>query len=85
MGESGHSDIPCKDLRFGDHKFDFSELAGPHTVVTTEFAPPSYYNRTYTVDLCGPLKRKGEVKKEYACPEGSRGKVLSPLRLLFWW
>lgn len=65
-------EFKCSELLVGDHKFDFSALAGPHTVVTTEFAPPSYYNRTYTVDLCGPLKRKGEVKKEYACPEGTR-------------
>ncbi|KAK5660659.1 hypothetical protein OQA88_12023 [Cercophora sp. LCS_1] len=63
--------LPCKDIEVDKLKFDFSPLAGPHTVVTTEYAPPSYYNRTYTLDLCAPLERKGEVKDELKCPKGT--------------
>jgi Autophagy-related protein 27 len=65
--------LRCKEVVADGQKFDFGALAGPHTVVTTEFSPPSYYNTTYTLDICAPLKRKGEVPKGYECPNGSRG------------
>ncbi|KAK1761263.1 autophagy-related protein 27 [Echria macrotheca] len=63
--------LPCKALSIDNHQFDLSALAGPHTVVTSEFAPPSYYNRTYTLDLCGTLERKGEAEGRFKCPKGT--------------
>lgn len=65
--------LPCKDVDVDGHKFDLSPLKGPHTVVTTEFAPPSYYNRTYTIDICAPLERKEDVEERYKCPKGTHG------------
>lgn len=53
--------------------FDFSPLKGPHSVVTTQHTPPTDQNITYTVNLCGPLKRKGDVPKGEECPNGSWG------------
>jgi len=65
--------LPCKNIDIDGHKFDLSPLKGPHTVVTTEFAPPSYYNRTYTIDLCAALERKGDVEERDKCPKGTHG------------
>lgn len=65
----------CKEVEVDKAKFDLSELAGPHTVVTGEFAPPSHYNRTYTLDLCAPLERKGDVDARFKCPKGTHGNV----------
>lgn len=63
----------CDKVEVGQHKYNFQGLAGPHTVVTHEYARPTYHNTTYTLDLCAPLMRKGEVPAEEACPEGTRG------------
>ncbi|KAK3298013.1 autophagy-related protein 27 [Chaetomium fimeti] len=54
------------------HKYDLRALAGPHAVVTHEFTRPTYHNTTYAIDLCAPLKRKGEVEPGEACPDGTR-------------
>ncbi|KAK3944510.1 autophagy-related protein 27 [Diplogelasinospora grovesii] len=64
--------LNCKELVVDGHKFDLGALAGPHTVVTHEYSPPSYYNTTYTLDICAPLKRKGDVPKGLECPNGAR-------------
>lgn len=64
--------LDCKKVVVDGQTFDFGKLAGPHTVVTTESKPPSYYNTTYTLDICAPLKRKDKVEKDFECPEGSR-------------
>lgn len=73
--------LPCAKLPVSDHVYDLSPLAGPHTLVTTEFAPPSHYNTTWALDLCGPLVRKdagGEGdKKGFSCPEGASGTSLT--------
>ena len=66
--------LRCKELVVDNYKFDFGELAGPHTVTTSEFHPPTYTNTTYTLDLCAFLKRKGDVRKDEDCPNGTRGK-----------
>ncbi|KAK0740613.1 autophagy-related protein 27 [Schizothecium vesticola] len=67
--------LPCAKLPVDNHVYDLSPLAGPHTLVTTEFAPPSHYNTTWAVDLCKPLVRKdkgGEGDdKGFRCPEGT--------------
>ncbi|KAK3320721.1 autophagy-related protein 27 [Cercophora scortea] len=64
--------LRCRELVVDGHKFNFGELAGPHTVVTHEYSPPSYYNSTYTLDICAPLKRKDKVDKGLECPNNSR-------------
>ncbi|KAK3344367.1 autophagy-related protein 27 [Lasiosphaeria hispida] len=66
------ANIPCEKLEVDGARFDLSALKGPHAVVTGEFAPPSHYNRTYTVDLCAPLKKPEGAAKEEACPDGTR-------------
>lgn len=55
------------------HRFNLAALAGPHTVVTHEYTRPTYHNTTYTIDVCAPLRRKGEVPAEERCPDGTRG------------
>ncbi|KAL2258339.1 hypothetical protein VTK26DRAFT_8384 [Humicola hyalothermophila] len=56
----------------GGHTYNLRGLAGPHTVVTHEYARPTFHNTTYTLDLCAPLRQKGEVPPEEACPDGTR-------------
>jgi len=67
--------LQCKDMVLDGHKFDFGSLEGPHTVITSEFHPPTYTNTTYTLDLCAFLKRKSDAKKDEDCPNGTRGKI----------
>ncbi|KAK4175715.1 putative autophagy protein Atg27 [Triangularia setosa] len=62
----------CEKLPVDGHTYNFKDLAGAHTVVTSEYVAPSYHNTTYTLDLCGPLKRKGDAPKEERCPDGTR-------------
>ncbi|KAK0748531.1 autophagy-related protein 27 [Apiosordaria backusii] len=62
----------CEKLPVDGRTYNFKELAGPHTVVTGEYVAPSYHNTTYTIDLCGGLKRKGEVGRGERCPDGTR-------------
>ena len=63
--------LDCDNMEVDGHKFKFGKLAGPHSVVTTMFTPPTHKNTTYTVDICGALKRKGDVKKEDKCPDNT--------------
>ncbi|KAK4224935.1 autophagy-related protein 27 [Podospora fimiseda] len=69
---SASTPFSCDSVKVDDQTFNFKSLAGPHTVVTHEYVPPTYHNTTYTLDLCAPLKRKSDVKKEEACPTGTR-------------
>ncbi|KAK4187612.1 autophagy-related protein 27 [Podospora australis] len=62
----------CEKLVVDEHTYNFHDLRGPHSVVTHEYAPPTYHNTTYTLDLCSPLKRKGDVPKLERCPDGTR-------------
>ncbi|KAM7186351.1 autophagy-related protein 27 [Naviculisporaceae sp. PSN 640] len=64
--------LECKNIVIDGHKFDLGELGGPHTVVTEEFSPPEHINTTYTLDICGPLKRSEKVPKGHECPNGTR-------------
>lgn len=70
--------LSCDRVVADKQIFDFSALKGPHSVVTTLHTPPTEQNVTYTLDLCGPLKRKGDVPKGEECPNGSWGKPPSP-------
>ncbi|KAI0431384.1 autophagy-related protein 27 [Xylaria sp. FL1042] len=64
----------CDHVLAGDQRLSFNlkELGGPHSVVTSEVEGSRMHNTTYTVDICAPLKKKGDVKKEDQCPNGSR-------------
>ncbi|TDZ15106.1 Autophagy-related protein 27 [Colletotrichum orbiculare MAFF 240422] len=64
--------IDCEHIRVDDVSFNLKPLGGPHSVVTSRWHPPTFTNTTYTVDICKPLKRKGDVKKEEQCPNGTR-------------
>ncbi|KAJ4306669.1 type II membrane protein [Collariella sp. IMI 366227] len=61
--------LTCDNLLVDNQKYDLRALAGPHTVVTSEHTPPTYHNTTYTLDLCAPLVRKGEVPRGERCDQ----------------
>ena len=63
--------LSCDHIVADGTRFDFSKLKGPHSVITAQHTPPTEQNTTYTLDLCGPLKRKGNVPKGEECPNGS--------------
>lgn len=63
----------CDHVRVDKTDFNLEKLGGPHSVVTTLRQPPSHSNTSYTVDICKPLKRKGDVPKGEECPSGTRG------------
>ncbi|KAI2462888.1 autophagy-related protein 27 [Annulohypoxylon bovei var. microspora] len=62
----------CNQIVADKQPFDLSALGGPHSVVTSHIISESPHNTTYTVDICRPLKKKGDVKKEEQCPNGAR-------------
>ncbi|ROW04171.1 hypothetical protein VSDG_01015 [Cytospora chrysosperma] len=66
--------LRCEHIQVDGQKFNFKDLGGPHSVVTTQeqpsWEPYDYVNTTYTLDLCAPLKKDGPVKE--SCPNGSR-------------
>ncbi|KAL2020797.1 hypothetical protein VTK56DRAFT_7995 [Thermocarpiscus australiensis] len=64
--------LSCDQLVVDGHRYDLQALGGPHTVVTHEYVRPTYHNTTYTLDICAPLRRKGDVPKEEQCPNGTR-------------
>lgn len=68
--------LECKKILVDKHTFDMSKLGGPHSVVTSRFDPITGYhhNMTYTLDVCGNLKKSGDAKKTEECPNGTRGK-----------
>ena len=63
----------CNNVVVDDQKYDLSALDGAHSVVMSRDEGASYLNTTYTVDICRPLKKKGDVPKDQQCPNGSRG------------
>lgn len=70
--------LRCEHIQIDGQKFNFAELAGPHSVVTWQKQQPfEFVNTTYTVDLCGPLKKKGGKDSE-SCPNGARGQLIIP-------
>lgn len=69
--------LRCSELVVDGHKFDFGPLGGPHSVVTSEFHPPTFTNTTYTLDICAFLKRSGDVPKDQQCANGARGTLRS--------
>ena len=63
----------CDHVVVDNQKFDLSALDGAHSVVMSRDEGASFLNTTYTVDICRPLKKKGDVPKDQECPNGSRG------------
>lgn len=70
----GAENLDCSNIRVDGQKFDLSKLKGAHSVVTTLLEPSTmeHHNTTYTLDVCGPLEKKGANK----CPNGTRGMYL---------
>lgn len=72
--------LQCDKIVADRQKFNFKDLGGPHSVVTTqqleEWEPFQYRNTTYTLDLCAPLKKDGP--RDESCPNGARGESLPP-------
>ncbi|KAK2011804.1 hypothetical protein LZ32DRAFT_606062 [Colletotrichum eremochloae] len=64
--------LDCKHIMVDDVSFNLGALGGPHSVVTSRWHPPTFTNTSYTVDICAPLKRKGDVKKDEQCPSFTR-------------
>ncbi|KAI0885071.1 autophagy-related protein 27 [Annulohypoxylon maeteangense] len=62
----------CNQIVADKQKFDLSALGGPHSVVTSHIIGDAAHNTTYTVDICRPLKKKGDVKKDEQCPNGAQ-------------
>ncbi|KAI1768900.1 autophagy-related protein 27 [Hypoxylon sp. FL1150] len=62
----------CDHIQAGGQKFDLSSLGGPHSVVMSHLIEGVAYNTTYTVDICRPLKKSSDTKKDEQCPNGSR-------------
>ncbi|KAK7740060.1 type II membrane protein [Diaporthe eres] len=66
--------LQCDKILIDRQKFNFKDLGGPHSVVTTqeldENQPFQFRNTTYTLDLCAPLKKDGPTRE--SCPNGAR-------------
>ncbi|KAK4042752.1 autophagy-related protein 27 [Parachaetomium inaequale] len=73
IGTMSSSPLACDAVPVdGGHTYNLRALAGPHVAVTHEYTRPTWHNTTYAVDVCGVLKRKGEVPEGEGCPEGTR-------------
>jgi hypothetical protein len=70
------TDLDCAAIEADGHTFNLKSLGGPHSVVTSKHHAPSFTNTTWTIDICGSLKRKGDVAEGEACPDGTRGSFL---------
>ncbi|KAI1084560.1 autophagy-related protein 27 [Whalleya microplaca] len=62
----------CNHIVADKQRFDLSALGGPHSVVMSHQEGQVWHNTTYTVDICGYLKKKGDVSKTEQCPNGSK-------------
>lgn len=67
----------CNHIRVDEQSFNLEKLGGPKTVHHAVWASPSIENTTFTIDICNPLKKDKEAKKNKDCPLGTRvcGKV----------
>ncbi|QUC21876.1 uncharacterized protein UV8b_06117 [Ustilaginoidea virens] len=66
--------LHCENVLVDGYKFNLEKLKGPHSVVTSKYdsATHTYHNTTYTLDICGTLKKSGKAKPTEECPNGSR-------------
>ena len=66
--------LDCSHIRAHGKKFNFEKIGGPHSVSVIEHSPPSIHNTTWTVNLCGTLKKDKNIKPADQCPGGSYGR-----------
>ncbi|KAG6161675.1 hypothetical protein E4U22_007316 [Claviceps purpurea] len=66
--------LHCENILIDGYKFNLEKLKGPHSVVTSKYdsMTHTYHNTTYTLDVCGPLKKSGKSKSKEECPNGTR-------------
>jgi len=62
----------CKNVVDDRVKWDLSPLGGVKTVHRIQEETPSIKNLTFTIDICGPLKRRKDVPSAEQCPAGTR-------------
>jgi hypothetical protein len=69
--------IYCDNIVADGKSWDLSGLGGPKSVHHTkgDGEGSSWKNVTYTVDICKPLRRSGNVDREKECPHGTRGEL----------
>ncbi|KAI1438932.1 autophagy-related protein 27 [Xylaria sp. CBS 124048] len=58
----------CDHIVSDGQVFNLKALGGPHSVVTSRIDGNRLHNTTYTVDICAPLKKKGDDQ----CPNYTR-------------
>lgn len=75
--------LHCENILIDGYKFNLEKLKGPHSVVTSKYdsMTHTYHNTTYTLDVCGPLKKSGKSKSKEECPNGTRGMLLTILSI----
>ncbi|BFZ61129.1 type II membrane protein [Saitoella coloradoensis] len=61
----------CK-YTVNDHTYDLAPLAGPHSVSSIWDTPPSVTNTTYTIDVCGKLRKAEGMNSDDFCDEETR-------------
>lgn len=62
----------CSHIRVEGQSFDLSSLSGEYSVSHLEPHPPTTHNTTYTLNVCGPLKRKKGVPRNEQCHQSAR-------------
>jgi len=64
----------CEDVVLDGIPFDFKELGGARSVITSVDKGASIRNTTYTIDICKLLGKAKGVDPKIQCPNGTRGK-----------
>ena len=68
--------INCEHVLVDGVSFNFEALDGPHSVMTSKAETAmTFYNTTYTINLCHSLKRTKGVPPKEDCPSNSKGKL----------
>ena len=70
--------LDCTHARADKQSWNFGDLDGPVSVMTSEdHAPsPKLTNTTFTVDVCKPLQKAKGIPKDEDCPNGTRGMLI---------
>lgn len=64
--------LDCANIRDDGHTFNLKKLGGPKTVHRVRWEKPSIENTTFIIDICNPLKKRKDAKKDEDCPLGTR-------------
>ncbi|KAI1106387.1 autophagy-related protein 27 [Jackrogersella minutella] len=62
----------CNHIVANKQRFDLSALGGPHSVITSHIIGDNAHNTTYTLDICRPLKKSSDAKKDEQCVNGAQ-------------